>query len=156
MSERHQRFTVAGRELSLYQRRGETYRHVLLKALGFALFRPLYPNLEIEPELGLRYTPDLLSRFQRPRSPHHFRLWGECGDKAVAKARYVCTRYDAEQVAILRIGGVERLLLELEEAIPYPRRRNKLIVVSFALDIEARATPDNLALKEGWYQIYGF
>ncbi|MBI3962790.1 MAG: hypothetical protein HY335_08565 [Deinococcus sp.] len=156
MSERHHRFSVAGRELVLFQRRGESYSHVLLKALGFALFLPHYPNLEIEPELGLRYTPDLLSRPQRPRSPHHFRLWGECGNTSAVKAHYVCAHYDAEQVAILHVGGVERLLLELEGAIPYRHRHNRLFVVSFALDIEARISPDNLVLKEGWYQFYGF
>ena len=31
-------FELAGRGVRLWQRPGETYRHVLLKALGFAMF----------------------------------------------------------------------------------------------------------------------
>lgn len=47
--------------MRLWQRPGESYGHVLLKALGYAMFVGEYPGLEIELSVGLRYKPDLVA-----------------------------------------------------------------------------------------------
>src|SRR5215203_1046860 len=41
-------FNLAGKRMRLWQRTGESYEHILMKALGYAMFAPRYPNLEIE------------------------------------------------------------------------------------------------------------
>jgi hypothetical protein len=58
-------FYLAGKRVRLWQRGGESYEHILMKALGFAMFASRYPNLEIETKIGLRYKPDLIARAER-------------------------------------------------------------------------------------------
>ncbi len=55
-------FQLAEQRVRLWQRNGESYEHILMKALGFAMFAGQYPTLEIEVKIGLRYKPDLVAR----------------------------------------------------------------------------------------------
>ena len=66
-------FYLAGNRIRLWQRTGESYEHVLMKALGYAMFAGEYPNLEIEVKVGLRYKPDLIA----VKSGGDFEFWGE-------------------------------------------------------------------------------
>lgn len=50
-------FRIAGQRITLYKKNGESYEHVLMKALGYAMVRPRFSNLEIERRIGLRYRP---------------------------------------------------------------------------------------------------
>lgn len=68
-------FRIAGQRVTLYKKNGESYEHVLMKALGHAMFRPRFPNLEIERRIGLRYKPDLVALNDLGRAE----FWGECG-----------------------------------------------------------------------------
>lgn len=54
-------FELCGKKARLWQNKGESYEHVLMKALGFAMLAPDYPHLEIERRVGLRYKPDLVA-----------------------------------------------------------------------------------------------
>ncbi|HKP73789.1 MAG TPA: hypothetical protein VJT82_12680, partial [Pyrinomonadaceae bacterium] len=58
----HYDFELAGRRVRLWQRTGESYEHVLMKALGYAMYVREFPALEIEQRVGLRYKPDLVAR----------------------------------------------------------------------------------------------
>jgi hypothetical protein len=50
-------FELAGRRVRLWKRLGESYEHVLMKALGYAMYVAEFPSLEIERRVGLRYRP---------------------------------------------------------------------------------------------------
>ena len=84
-------FELAGRSVRLWQRPGETYGHVLMKALGYAMFVGEYPGLEIELAVGLRYKPDLVALNGpgggRTRAGARFLFWGECGPGDDAQGR---------------------------------------------------------------------
>lgn len=49
------------RRIRLWQRLGESYEHVLMKALGYAMYVGEFPQLEIETKVSLRYKPDLVA-----------------------------------------------------------------------------------------------
>jgi len=51
-------FELANRRVRFWQRAGESYEHVLMKALGFSMFVREFPNIEIEVRVGLRCKPD--------------------------------------------------------------------------------------------------
>jgi hypothetical protein len=68
-------FELAGRRARLWKRLGESYEHVLMKALGYAMYSEEYPGFVIEPKVGTRYRPDLVALDARGR----FLFWGECG-----------------------------------------------------------------------------
>ena len=79
-------FELAGRRVHLWKRQGESYGHVLMKALGYAMFVGEYPELEVERRVGLRYKPDLVARGGRRA---RFLFWGECGATSVRKVAWL-------------------------------------------------------------------
>jgi hypothetical protein len=78
-------FQLAKKKIRLWQRIGESYEHVLMKALGFALFIEEYPMLEIEVKVGLRYKPDLVAR----GNADNFLFWGEAGANSIRKTAWL-------------------------------------------------------------------
>jgi hypothetical protein len=74
-------FQLAGKRIRLWQRPGESYEHVLMKALGYAMFVSEFPQLEIETKVGLRHKPDLVAQ----NSDGEFLFWGEAGENSMRK-----------------------------------------------------------------------
>ena len=67
---------AGGRKVVLRKHPWESSRHVLLKALVFALYAPEYPGLVIEPPRAGRYRPDVAA-LAPDGSPA---FWAECGE----------------------------------------------------------------------------
>src|ERR687883_1628806 len=101
-------FELAGRRVRLWQRPGETFGHVLLKALGYAMFVGEYPGLEIELPVGLRYKPDLVALNEsgggRPRAGARFLFWGECGTVTMRKVAWLLKHGDTERLVLFKTG----------------------------------------------------
>jgi hypothetical protein len=153
-------FELAGRRVRLWQRRGEGYGHVLMKALGYAMFVGEYPNLEIELPVGLRYKPDLVSLNEgeggRPRVGARFRLWGECGMVSMRKVAWLLKHGDAERLVLFKIGsGVKAYTRELRDSVePRYRGRGRLTLVNFAPDIVERAAGRSIeSVHAGWFEV---
>jgi hypothetical protein len=148
-------FTLAGRRVRLWQRPGETYTHVLLKALGYAMFVGEYPQLEIEPKVGLRYYPDLVARTDAPgRAP--FAFWGECGLVSMRKVAWLLKHAGVERLALFKlIGHADALTAELRAAVaPRYRPEGRLLLVNFVADIGARAADRRIAqVPQSWYTL---
>ena len=108
-------FELAGRRVRLWKRLGESYEHVLMKALGYAMFVAEYPELEIESRVNLRYRPDLLARDEQGR----FQFWGECGANSVRKTAWLLKHAGVGQLALFKIEkNVAQLAAQLREEIP--------------------------------------
>jgi hypothetical protein len=142
----------------LWQRPGESYGHVLLKALGYAMFVGEYPGLEIELAVGLRYKPDLVAlnvgAGGRPRALARFLFWGECGLVTMRKVAWLLKHGDTERVALLKIGcAVTPLVRELRGAVePRYREGGRLTRVNFAADIAERTAARRIErVPDGWY-----
>jgi hypothetical protein len=152
-------FELAGRRVRLWQRRGESYGHVLMKALGYAMFVGEYPNLEIELPVGLRYKPDLISLNEgaggRLRAGARFRFWGECGMVSMRKVAWLLKHGDAERLVLFKIGSsVTAYTRELRNSVePRYREGGRLTLVNFASDIAERAVERRIEnVPESWYQ----
>ncbi len=153
-------FELAGRRVRLWQRRGESYGHVLMKALGYAMFVGRYPNLEIELPVGLRYKPDLVSLNEaeggRPRMGARFRFWGECGMVSMRKVAWLLKHGDAERLVLFKIGsGVKAYTGELRGSVgPRYRGRGRLTLVNFVGDIAERAAERRIdSVPVSWYEV---
>jgi hypothetical protein len=146
-------FNLAGRRRRLWQRPGESYEHVLMKALGYAMFAPVYPNLEIETAVGLRYKPDLIASGERG----DFAFWGECGQNSLRKTHWILKHTRTEKLALFKIGQtVEHLIKQLREEIPAKYRPpGKLILINFVGGI-AGLTADKQIEKvsQEWFAEY--
>ena len=152
-------FELAGRRVRLWQRRGETYGHVLMKALGYAMYVADYPGLEIERPVGLRYKPDLVALNDagggRPRAGARFLFWGECGMVSMRKVAWLLKHGDLERLVLFKIAcGVPAFTRELRESVePRYREGGRLTLVNFAADIERRVEGRRLGeVPEDWYR----
>jgi len=150
-------FELAGRRVRLWQRRGETYEHVLLKALGFAMYVPEYPRLEIEVSVGLRYKPDLvaLNESVTPRAGARFLFWGECGLVSMRKVAWLLKHGDAERVVLFKLGrAADPLVRELRAAVGQRYREGgRLQLVNFVPDVSERAASRRFErVPESWYR----
>jgi hypothetical protein len=67
----------------------EHVRHVLMKALLWALYLPRYPNLRIEVPIGTRYKPDLVATDAEARPI----FWGEAGKVGARKMHTLIPKF---------------------------------------------------------------
>jgi hypothetical protein len=145
-------FELAGRRVRLWQRTGESYEHVLMKALGYAMFVGEFPGLEIEQRVGLRYKPDLVARgeteFALP-----FAFWGECGQTTVRKTAWLLKHAGVERLVLFKIRPAAALAEELRGAIDARYRApGRLVIINFAPDIAARTRERRIRrVPESWY-----
>jgi len=126
-------FQLAGQRIRLWQRNGESYEHVLMKALGYSMFAEKYPTLEIEMKVGLRYKPDLVAR----NRIGDFLFWGEAGANSLRKTAWLLKHTQTHKLALFKIGrNVNQLIAQLREEIPAKYRpKDRLILINFVGDI---------------------
>ena len=126
-------FNLANRRVRLWQRIGESYEHVLMKALGYAMFVEKYPNLEIETRVGLRYKPDLIAQ----NGSRDFAFWGECGINSIRKTAWLLKHTRTEKLVLFKIAiNAEQLIKQIREEIPEKYRlQNRLSLINFVSNI---------------------
>lgn len=129
----HYDFQLANRRVRLWRRLGESYEHVLMKALGYAMFIDEFPDLEIETKVGLRYKPDLVAR----DAEGDFIFWGEAGENAIRKTLWLLKHAKVERLVLFKIAVSQtQFVKQLREEIPAKYRPpGKLILINFVSDI---------------------
>jgi len=127
-------FNLAGQRVRLWQRNGESYEHILMKALGYAMFIEKYPTLEIEVKVGLRYKPDLIAR----NTAGDFLFWGEAGANSLRKTVWLLKHTRTQKLVLFKIGqNVNQLIEQLTQAIHLKYRlHERLVLINFVADIK--------------------
>jgi len=127
-------FQLAEQKVRLWQRNGESYEHILMKALGFAMFAREYPTLEIEVKVGLRYKPDLVAR----NAGGDFLFWGEAGANSLRKTVWLLKHTRVRKLVLFKIGqNVGQLVEQLREEITAKYRpSSRLVLINFVSDIK--------------------
>lgn len=144
-------FTLSGERARLWQRVGESYEHVLMKALGYAMFVSVYPQLEIETKIGLRYKPDLIAR----KGNSEYEFWGECGQNSIRKTHWILKHTRTEKLALFKIAqNNESLIKQLRAEIPQKYRSGeKLILINFVSDIADLTASRQIAkVSADWFE----
>lgn len=123
-------FTLTGKRVRLWQRPGESYEHVLMKALGYAMFSRKYPHLEIEVKVGLRYKPDLIAPGEENGD---FDFWGECGTNSLRKTGWILKHTRTKKLVLFKIGiNADQFVRQLRAEIPAKYRADgKLVLINF-------------------------
>jgi hypothetical protein len=144
-------FELVGRRVKLWKRLGESYEHVLMKALGYAMFVERFPQLEIEPRVSLRYRPDLLAQNEEKR----FLFWGECGLVSLRKVAWLLKHAGVASLVLFKIEtNVWQLGEQLRAAIP-PRYRppGRVLLINFTKDVVAHtALRRIMSVPNEWYE----
>ena len=146
-------FELAGRRVRLWQRPGESYEHVLMKALGYAMYAEQFPELEIEQAVGLRYKPDLVARATAVGGPR-FPFWGECGQTSMRKAHWLLKHAGIGQLVLFKIiANAAALATVLRAAIAARYRHDgRVLIVNFRSDIVALTADREFAtVPRNWY-----
>lgn len=150
-------FELADRRVRLWQRPGESYGHVLMKALGYAMYVEEYPELEIESEVGLRYKPDLVARGGVEACVRaRFRFWGECGMVSMRKVAWLLKHGGIERLVLFKTGySVAPLVKELREAVEGRyRQEGRLVLVNFVGDVAERAASRRIGrVPASWHTL---
>lgn len=136
--------------MRLWQRPGESYDHVLMKALAYAMFAPQYANLEIETRVGLRYKPDLIAS----DGEKDFAFWGECGQNSIRKTHWILKHTRTEKLVLFKIGfKAEALIKELRGEIPAKYRAGgKLLLINFVNNIVKLTESKQIAkVSKDWF-----
>lgn len=144
-------FELAGKKVKLWQRTGESYEHILLKALGYAMFVGEFPGMEIETRVGLRYKPDLVAR----NETGDFLFWGEAGENSVRKTAWLLKHARVEKLVLFKLAiGEAQLVKQLRAEIPPRyRERGKLFVINFTKNIVALTSARKISkIPLDWYR----
>ncbi len=91
---------VNGRKQVFARGAGEGDRHILLKALVFALYLPQYPDLGVERSIGNRYKPDLIA-LASDNTPI---FWAECGEIGTEKLTRLVRRFPDTHLVIAKMA----------------------------------------------------
>ena len=137
--------------MRLWQKTGESYEHVLMKALGFAMFVGEFPDLEIETKLGLRYTPDLIAFDEK----NDYAFWGECGLNSIRKTHWILKHTRTEKMVLFKIGfNAESLRKQLREEIPEKYRADgRLRIINFVNKIVKLTESKQIAkVSKDWFE----
>src|SRR6478672_11675672 len=143
-------FNLAGKRMRLWQRPGESYEHVLMKALAYAMFVEKYPDLEIETTVGLRYKPDLIAFNEK----NDFAFWGECGQNSLRKTHWILKHTRTEKLVLFKIGfNAESLIKQLRTEIPAKyRAAGKLSLINFVNEIVKLTETKQIAkVSKDWF-----
>jgi len=136
--------------MRLWQRQGESYGHVLMKALGYAMFVAAFPNLEIETRVGLRYKPDLIAL----NDEHDFAFWGECGQNSIRKTHWILKHTRTEKMVLFKIAAnAEQLIRQIRSEIPAKYRPPaKLRLINFVGGIDGLTASKQIAkVSDEWF-----
>lgn len=144
-------FQLAGRRVRLWQRVGESYEHVLMKALGYAMYVGEFPQLEIETRVGLRYKPDLVAR---DAGNDQFLFWGEAGENSIRKTHWLLKHARVQQLVLFKIAiNDTQFVKQLREEIPEKHRpAGKLVLINFVSNIvNLTATKQIEKVSADWF-----
>lgn len=104
LSRRRWRLHAHGQHIVVVRGTRERFVHPLMKALLWALYMPLYPNITVEVQIGDRYKPDVVAfggddpRF-RANEPV---FWGEAGQVKREKIQAIVKRYPDTHFALAK------------------------------------------------------
>jgi len=145
-------FRIAGQRVTLYKKNGESYEHVLMKALGYAMFQPLFPNLEIERRIGLRYKPDLIALNNLGRAE----FWGECGQVGLRKIGWIAKHSGAQQLALFKFNiNTDHFISQVRDEVEARYRPpSRIRLFNFHHIVIEEAGEEFTDIPESWYEKY--
>ncbi len=146
-------FNLVRKRVRFWQRTGESYEHILMKALGYAMFIDKFPTMEIEIKVGLRYKPDLIAR----NAAGDFLFWGEAGANSIRKTSWLLKHTRTKNLALFKIGqNVTSLIEQLREEIPAKYRpANRVLLINFVKNIaDLTASKQIEKVSQDWFTKY--
>lgn len=121
-----------------------------MKALGYTIFRPQFPHLEIEKRIGLRYKPDLIALDDHGKAE----FWGECGKVSLRKIGWIAKHSGARQLALFKFDITPQHFISQVRAEVEARYRTPSRITLFNFDriILDEAGTELDDVPQSWYK----
>ncbi len=131
-------FRVDGQKLILVKKPVESLRHVVMKALLWALYLPHYPQLQVEVSIGNKYKPDLVHTASTGPV-----FWGEAGTVSTAKLRRILKRFPQTHFALaIWNGSLAPLASRVRRQSDGLARRAPVDIIRFPNDADRQFIDD--------------
>jgi hypothetical protein len=124
-----------GKQIVLVKRVNEQNSHVIMKAFLWALYLPVYPEINVEVSIGDRYKPDLVALDNQGRPT----FWGEAGQLSVEKIRSLLRRHRGTHFAIAKWKvPLSPFLQIVKNILADIKRESPLDLIRFPVDSVTR------------------
>ena len=132
-------FRCGNRKLILIKKPVESDRHVLMKALLWALYLPEDPQLQVEVAIGDRHKPDLVEMGER--GP---RFWAEAGHVGNQKLRRLLKRFPQTHLALAVWGqSIQPMIARVRSHRRRMKRSAPIDVIGFPENAVSRFVKDS-------------
>ncbi len=123
-------FRTGQNKLVVVKKPVESLRHVVMKALLWALYLPAYPQVRVEVPIGYKYKPDLVQ--MGPQGPE---FWAEAGSVGARKLEQVLKRFPRTHLA-LAVWDASPLPMQhrISRLLRQTNRRAPIDVIGFPAD----------------------
>ncbi len=127
-------FRAGGKKQVFVKKPVEHHRHVVMKALLWALYLPEYAQLQVEVSIGFRYKPDLVA----PGDDTPL-FWAEAGRVGNQKLQWVIHRFPRTHFAFAVWGAsLSSMTARVHRQARGVRRLAPVDVIAFPEDAVAR------------------
>lgn len=127
-------FRVGGKKQVFVKKPVEHHRHVVMKALLWALYLPAYAQLRVEVSIGYRYKPDLVA----PGAEAPL-FWAEAGHVGNQKLKRVIKRFPRTHFAFAVWGSsLESMIARIRRESRGVHRQAPIDVIAFPEDAATR------------------
>jgi hypothetical protein len=127
-------FKAHGQKLVVVKKPVESTRHVVMKALLWAIYLPRYPDLQVEVPIGYKYKPDLV---QTGSGGPLF--WAEAGRVSAQKLRRLLKRFPRTHFALAVWGAsLAALEIRIRRTSREAKRLAPIDLIAFPRDADVR------------------
>lgn len=127
-------FRVGGQKQVFVKKPVEHHRHVVMKALLWALYLPVYTRLRVEVSIGYRYKPDLVALGDKAPL-----FWAEAGHVGNQKLNRVLKRFQQTHFAFAVWGSsLESMIARVQRQSRGVHRQAPIDVITFPEDAATR------------------
>ncbi|WP_372681031.1 hypothetical protein [Desulfosarcina sp.] len=136
-------FRAGSRKVVMVKKSVESLRHVVMKALLWALYLPTYNRLQVEVPIGYRYKPDLVQN-----GPDDIQFWAEAGSVGSQKLRRVLKRFPHTHFALATWGGpLDSMIARVARQAHGMSRMAPIDVIGFPVDADGRFIDDRGTIR---------
>lgn len=143
-------FRVNNNQITLFKNSEESYLYILLKVLGYAIYKPFYNYVEIDPPpFRDKYKADLLVYNNYGDEPI---IWGNSLNIDIDKIEYICRHTNIKEITIFKIGeDIEECKNKLKNKIHY-KYHDRIVIINFIPEIPQYIDPYDIIVLEDWYE----
>jgi len=148
-TERRFHFRVRKEAVSIYKESGISYLKILCEAIAYYIYKPLYPELKIEPPIHRKYKAALMALNYSDEPV----CWIECFERDYEKIEYICKHLPIDEIILLEVtDDINPYLEQLKKKIHY-KFHHKITVINIIPETIFYLDPEDLLIIPEWYEI---